>query len=218
MLADVQRGLERLYRIDTELDVRDFVIDAATRARFGVPRAPREQLLISERDGELRMALFVDPDALDNLTVRDPRRRLDDHNLQDFLLLVEGVSHFVYLAWRARNQRPVSALELELQAEMDKWVTCLLLRLAQPSRSVAPSGAGEPDLVTRLFQRFRLEPDLGPEERQRYLVANGSARAYAERLSARYLARGAVLAMLDELRWFYRLGAHDKLGYIARAA
>src|SRR5262249_52417790 len=100
-LDDVQRGLETLYRIRTDLDVRDFVIDAETRDAIGVPRAAREQLLVSEADGDLHLALFVDDRALANLAVHDPRRRLDGRNLGDFLLTVEGVSHFVYVAWRA---------------------------------------------------------------------------------------------------------------------
>ncbi len=35
---------------------------------------------------------------------------------------LEGVSHFVYLAWNAGHDKPVSLLELEMQAEVDKYV------------------------------------------------------------------------------------------------
>lgn len=202
MLADVQRGLELLYRIDTELDVRDFIIDASARDALAPARSPREQLLVSERDGALELALFLDEKVLANLTVNDPRARLDEGNLGDFLLTVEGVSHFVYLAWNARRRRQVSALELELQAEIDKYVTCLLL--LWPSVS---------DLRTRLFDDFELEPDLDAVERERYLVANSNARAYAARLHTRYLEHGRLFAMLDELRWFYRLSVTEKLAY-----
>jgi hypothetical protein len=210
MLADVQRGLEQLYRIDTELDVRDFVVDNAARAELapGLARTPREQLLVAERDGEVELALFVDERVLANLAANDPRARLDDANLADFLLTVEGVSHFVYLAWRARRKRPVSALELELQAEIDKYVTCLLL--LWPKAGAAPA-----DLRTRLFDAFELAPDLDGDERDRYLAANSNARAYAARLDARYLTHGRLFAMLDELRWFWRLGLRDKLAFIA---
>ena len=205
MLEAVQRGLEQLYRIETDLDVRDFVIDEKTRDQIGVQRSSREQLLVSEADGHVHLALFVDDEALSNLSAHDPRRRLDRNNFQDFLLTVEGVSHFVYVAWRARRGRPVSAFELELQAEVDKYVTCVLM------------GGGE-RLVSRLFDEWTLAPGMDAEERERYLVANSNARAYARSLEERFVQRGHLLGMIEELRRFYRMGASEKLSAIARAA
>ena len=208
MLDLVQRGLEGLYRIETDVDVRDFMIDQAAREALGVVRQPREQLLLKEKDGDLHVGLFVDDRALANLAAHDPRHRLDAKNLGDFLLTIEGVSHFVYLVWRARAGRPVSAFELELQAEIDKYVTCLLTTWPQ-----TPS-----DLRALLFERFELEVGLDREERDRYLAANANARAYAASLDSRFVARGALSDMLDELRRFYRLGAAEKLSHIAQAA
>src|SRR5688572_23808593 len=116
MLTRLQLGLERLYRIDTATCVDDFLIDAETRSHLGVARSPREQLLVSEDEGGLALGLFVDERALANLAANDPSERLDERNLADFLLAVEGVSHFVYLTWRAQHDHRVTALELEIQA------------------------------------------------------------------------------------------------------
>jgi hypothetical protein len=211
MLDSLQRGLEGMYRIETALDVRDFLLDEAARDAFAPARSPREQLLVAEKDGSLELGLFLDAAALANLEARDPRHRLDDDNLGDFLLTVEGVSHFVYVAWRARKRRSCSALELELQAEVDKYVTCLLMILPRHGRAAAA------ELRPRLFDAWQLAPGMAPEERERYLVANSNARAYASRLEQRYVARDAVGEMFAELRWFYRLGVHEKLAHISRA-
>jgi hypothetical protein len=211
LIQALQRGLELLYRIDTELDVRDFLLDEASRDALRPARAPREQLLVAEHDdGGLELGLFLDEGVLASLEQRDPARCLDADHLPDFLLGVEGVSHFVYLAWRARLRRRVTALELELQAEIDKYVTCVLMMPA--------GGRASAELRPRLFDSFQLAPGLDDDERERYLVANSNARAYAARLEGRYVARGAVAAMLVELRWFYRLGASEKLAHIAKAA
>ena len=113
------------------------------------------------------------------------------------------------MAWRARAHRSVSALELELQAEVDKWVTCLLTLTLQ--------GGSRANLRRRLFESFELEPDLDAEERDRYLVANSNARAYAESLDGRYVERGDLIGLTAELRRFYRMGAQDKLSHIASA-
>jgi hypothetical protein len=215
MLTRLQRGLERLYRIETELRVDDFLIDAGARERLGVARSPREQLLLSQTDGdrgrELEIGLFVDARVLDNLARHDPEQAgLHEHNLHDFLLTVEGVSHFVYVAWRARADVPVSALELELQAEVDKYVTCLLL--------LDGLGRAPSELRRRLFEEMELADDLDDEERVRYQVANENAHRYTASLEARFVRPRRLHAMLGELRRFYRLSLRGKLEWIRDAA
>lgn len=209
-LSRMQRGLEALYRVDTGVAVDDFVIDASTRESLAPTRRPREQLLVCEADGEMALALFIDPGVLSNLADHDPSRRLGDHNLGDFLLAVEGVSHFIYAIWCARAERPVTQLELELQAEVDKYVTCLLQTELAPTQSRA--------LRHRLFADALYEPDLDGEERERYQVANDNAHRYASWLEDTFVARRRIPEMLAELRRFYRQGLAAKLALIARAA
>lgn len=199
-----------MYRIDTELEIRDFVIDDATRERVAPDRRPREQLLLSECDGAMDIALFVDQAALDNLSRHDPTRQLHDGNLGDFLLAIEGVSHFVYVVWRARAGQPVSALELELQAEVDKYVTCLLTSGGLSRYSHV--------LRRRLFEQFRFEDDLGEDEQERYRAANSNAHRYAASLERRYVRSQRIGDMLGELRRFYRMSLRAKLEFIAEAA
>jgi hypothetical protein len=206
----MQRGLEALYRVDTGLEIGDFVIGAEVRDELAPARRPREQLLVCDDGDELSLALFIDPDALDNLTAHDPGRRLDDRNLGDFLLAVEGVSHFIYAVWCARAARRVSQLELELQGEVDKYVTCLL--------------AGEPEAATssrlrqRLFVDCLYEDDLDHDEHARYRAANDNAQRYAAWLEQRFVAPRRIPEMLGELRRFYRQGLAAKLATIAAAA
>lgn len=204
ILSRLQLGLEALYRVRTDLQVDAFVIDDEQRRDAGVARAPREQLLVREEDGELGMALFVDRAALANLERNDPGRRLDEGNFGDFCLALEGVSHFVYLALCAAGHRRVSALELELQAEVDKFVCCVLLQ--------GPSL----DLRRRLYHDVRFADDLDADERDRYRTANAEAARYAAGLERRFVRERRVGEMLHELRHFYRLPLDDKRGLIAR--
>jgi hypothetical protein len=211
VLRALQGGLESMYRIETDLDVCDFLVDGESRDALRVERAPREQLLIKPDPDGLRLGLFADERTLENLTVRDPRRRLDDQNLQDFLLAVEGVSHFVYLVHRARQERPVSAVELELQAEVDKYLVSLLVSWNQ-------SGEPPADLRQRLFAHISFAGDLSREERERYELANSAADEYAASLEARFVRPRAVDDMLGEVRRFYRKGLAEKLEYISQLA
>ena len=210
ILHRLQRGLEEMYRVDTALSINDFVVDENTRARMRPVRRAREQLLLVQAEDALELALFVEPRALANLAENDPASGLDDGNLGDFLLALEGVSHFVYVAHRARADRALTVLELELQAEVDKYVTCLLLCDRRSDRSQS--------LRQRLFEQFTYEPDLSENERARYQAANANAHRYSASLERRFVDRCRIADMLDELRRFYRMSLRGKLDFIAQAA
>jgi hypothetical protein len=211
VLRALQGGIESLYRVQTELDVRDFLVGGERRAAHDLERAPKEQQLIKQDSSGLELGLFVDERTLENLAARDPRRQLDERNLQDFLYAVEGVSHFVYVVHRARVERPVSAVELELQAEVDKYVVALLVSWSQ---------SGEPldDLRERLFLHVTFAGDLSDEERERYQLANSAADDYAASLEERFVKPRALDGLLAEVRRFYRKGLADKLAHITRLA
>ena len=218
VLGRLQRGLEALYRVETQLDVHLFVVSDNEREQAlndngrgaGANRKPREQLLVSREGDEVSLGLYLDAHLLANLERHDPGRGLGEHNFGDFCLAVEGVSHFIYVARCAAADRPVTALELELQAEVDKFVSCLLLDEASARRPA--------DLRARLYEDVRYCDDLDEDERHRYQAANGGARTYARALEQRYLRHQRVGEMLIELRRFYRLGLEEKLSHIARAA
>jgi len=200
-----------MYRIETETSVEDFLIDEDARDQVGVSRAPREQLLVQDEGDEMAVGLFVDQGALSNLAANDPVRQLGNHNLGDFLLAVEGVSHFVYLMWCARKDQRLSALELELQAEIDKYATCLLC-------GTEPTGEERSEqLRRRLFEQFEYHEDLDPQERERYHIANQNAHRYSASLERRFVKVGRIPAMLEELRRFYRLPLGGKLDLIRAA-
>ncbi len=88
--------------------------------------------MVKQETDALALALFVDAAVVANLERHDPGVALHDGNFADFCLAVEGVSHFVYVALRAAGDRPVSPLELELQAEVDKFACCRLVAGADP--------------------------------------------------------------------------------------
>ena len=100
-----------------------------------------EQLLVAEGDAELSLGLFLAPEVLERLDAANPLEQLDGANLADYWTALEGVSHFVYLAWNAGHDRPVSLHELELQAEVDKYAASALLLRAQDPRALSGRAA-----------------------------------------------------------------------------
>ena len=184
MLLDrIQKHLESIYGIRCELRARDFLLgEEEARALGGTGRA-REELLVHEDEGELELGLYLHPEVL------EPK------DLGAFCEAAEGVSHFVYMTRAADLERKVSLLELEAQAEVDKFALCVL------SRWESKRAAGA--MFERLFDEVR------------YREANRLARAYCARLLPMLAAR-SLEKLLSELRYSYRLGAKAKLDYLSK--
>jgi len=221
VLGRVQRGLECLYRVNTQLAVDEYVLDDSSRDQAlregtgavrgeGTHRRPREQLVIKQTRDELRLGLFLEAEVIDTLERNDPTLRLTEINFWPLCLAVEGISHFIYVARCAARDRPVRALELELQAEVDKFVTCFLL-CEQAQQKAADH------LCRRLFETTHLAADLSQVEVTRYEKAQRSGHAYVRSLLRRFVGAGRILEMLEELRLFYREPLPGKLSLISNA-
>lgn len=208
MLEAIQAHLEAIYGVRTDVRAEAFVVDAASAAQLGATEhGADEQLLVLEADDGLELGLFFAPALLNRL--RDcahPAEALAQ-DLDGYCLLTEGVSHFLYLVNTAAQGRTVSLLELEAQAEVDKFVSALLHRWAD--------GAGHArELFARLFERIGFRSGMSEAEQYRYREANRLAKNYCTRLFPHVRSR-RLERLLSELRYSYRLGAEAKLSYLA---
>lgn len=214
LLRTLQGLLESLYGLRVAADVRDFLVtDTETvRALEGEGgRDVEEKLLVRQEGPDLSLALYLDAGLLERLASRDPTRRLSSRNFADFCTVIEGISHFNYVAWNAAANRCVTLLELEMQAEVDKYVTARTLVASQ-------SPAAAVDVFARLFGELRFHADLDAEELDRYRQASRFAGSYCRSLEARFDGAGLARGMVRELRAFYRLPQPGKLSHIRTRA
>jgi len=208
-LAAMQSCLTELYGLDLDHCVDDFLITDRSLARClgGASRERDEELLIVEDDDGAGVSLFLEQALVDRLERDDPVAALSHRNLADFLVAFEGVSHFTYFAFKASRDECVSLLELELQAEVDKFVAAALLLARQYAR--LPAG-----LHYWLFALPRLHADLSDAEVERYDRANRYAARYCRRLWPSLCADGPRDDLRRELRRFYRLPQAQKIWHI----
>lgn len=210
-LKVLQQHLQHIYEVDLDHCVDDFVITdrALANSLASDARDVNEKLLVRQNRDSVDLSLFLDEALVNRLVADDPIISLHDGNLADFCTVLEGVSHFLYLVWNAEKGRSISCLELEMQAEVDKYIALAVLIGRQ--RSYVPA---------RLHQWLFAEPvfagDLDENERVRYHDANQYAAKYCFHLQQRYLRlrdnRGGSL--LNELRRFYRRGLREKIRWI----
>jgi hypothetical protein len=181
----VQRRIERFYCLEPGPDVGEFVRQSDDGAR--------ETLVLREGNDALELLLLVP-------------KLSDPPSLDERMQVVEGVSHFVYLAERARVGLPATELELELQAEVDKFV---FLAFDEASHSLHRAEG----ICHALFRRVRYMHAAGTENGERYRLANDLAARVSRRLFA-------LRARAEARRWlirFYRSGQTEKIR-LARAA
>jgi hypothetical protein len=188
--ARVQRDLEHFYRLE---------------------RAPAIEAFLRTTDGDGREAVRIRDghDGALEIEVLAPAFS-EEPDLDRVCQLIEGVSHFVYVADRARKQLPATQLELELQAEIDKYVLLAL------SDERFDAGAARV-LHTRLFEGVRFCQPEGTEAGDRYRFANDLAARLVRRLELAYAEKGRFSDLRDSLARFYRMGQADKILF-ARAA
>lgn len=191
-VASVQGHLEAIYDLDAPARAADCLLDdgdldaLVAAGLLHDPRPSREHVLVLPSDEGLEVGVYFDARVRQGVA--------DGPGLQEHCWVTEGVSHFLMLAWSAQNGRAVRAVDLELQAEIDKAVTCLLLDLQG-------GGLRAESLLRRLFDAELLR--LPDALRARYREAHRLAERYAWHLLA--LLRDGVERLLVELRTFYRL-------------
>jgi hypothetical protein len=186
-------------------------VQTAIELFYQLEEAPRiRSFLRLSRDGE-REALRMRDAADGALEIEVVAPLLAERPaLDDICQLIEGVSHFVYVAERARCQRPATQLELELQAEVDKYV---LLVLGNERFDVGRARA----VHARLYEWVRFAHPEGTEEGERYRLANDLAARLVRRVETRYAEKGRRDEMREALARFYRMGLGEKIQF-ARAA
>jgi len=212
MLADLQSWIEGIYQADCGERLADYLITdrAVANSLSAEPLASsvEETVLVSRNGDDLALSVFLDQALLERMAAHDPMNELHPAMLADLAVILEGISHFNYIAFSAKSDREVTLLELELQAEVDKFVTTTLLALQQNDIELTRR------LHCWLFDDVSFRSSLSPAERERYRTANDYAARFCYRLRQRLGSERA----LQELRHFYRLSQAQKLSHIHSTA
>jgi hypothetical protein len=190
MAGRVQEALERLYGVDRTADVADF-LDLAGEGQ-------RETLVVREDE---------EGDVLVSLRLPELGR---EAGLDAVCQVIEGVSHFVYVVERVRTGRSATHLELELQAEVDKWV---VLAASMGTLDAVSSAA----LRAQLYERVAFVHAESTELGERYRVANDAANHFVRRLERDCVGTARFVELRARLREFFHVGQEEKLR-LGRAA
>jgi hypothetical protein len=183
-IASAQQRLAGIYRLELPLRADDFVLSAEAATALRPGRRPRTGLLALEEAGTLWLGLYFDP-----------------RDAEDPAAILEETSHWVAVVWHAVQERPVSPLLLELQADVDRYAVARMARARDPLRH---------------FASLRLRPGLSRAQRSRYRTAHLTAFGYCRALERRFPRGSDLPGLLRELRGFYRRSPAQKLAAAGR--
>ena len=214
ILRQIQELIGGIYDVRLAHDVYDFLVTDRAHLPEAARASPADEQLIvaAEESDSVGVSLYLDPALLERLRRADPIEALHEGNVADYWTALEGVSHFVYFAWNAGHDKPVSLLELELQAEIDKYVaSCWLLRRQFPERFPV-------ELMRVLFERTRIDARLAAGRAHIYRSASHYAERFCRRIERTLRTHGIEREqrVLSELRRFYRLTDERKVAHIER--
>lgn len=192
-LIRVQRRIEAIYQLEPAPPIVPFI-------RIE-PGETREQLIVRQSVDGLDLIVLLPEASVRALLAGDSEGDMDA-----YLGAIEGVSHFIHLAERARTQLPTTLLELELQAEVDKFAILADSPVSLPTLALH-------DLHRRLYENVRYLHGSTTERGQRYRLAND----LAARLWSQLIGHGESYLVREVLRRFYRASQAEKIR-IVRAA
>ena len=196
-------GDEGYRRIYADLEARGDVVQKVAGSAVTGART----LLRQTHDGALSVSVYYPDELIGCLERNDPTRRLDDANVDAFAALVEELDHLLVIADRYRANGELSLLELELHAEVTKYLV-LALFVARMRRSRNLPATDLAWIRWHLFHK-RTYADPDPAVRDRYRDAS--------RLASRYVSRLDTMHPADrprELRLFHRMSPQQKIAHI----
>lgn len=167
------------------------------------------RILVRETQSGLRLAVYF-PDAMIRwLELHPPLAGLNDVNVHSFAVLVEELDHLLVLAERAEMGRPVTMFELELHANVSKFLV-----LSRFLAGGAPVLAEDRRcwLLHKLFDGVRYS-ESNPAIRQRYEDAAHWAVRFLQVVRCTDPQHRVAL-----LRRFHACGPTEKVSMIDRCA
>lgn len=193
MLERLYQLLCHIYHIEEPEKIHQFL----QKKTGGVDR--QEELIIAEfPDGSFELGLHLDP-QLERMTKKNPLQ-----HVHELCLLTEGLSHFIFITQRIHAARPTSLLEMELQAEVDKFLVLHLLSWEQEQHC-------PPTLFIQQFEGHRFAEHLSADELTRYQTAHQLAAKFCHRLRERYIYPLKMRELVSAARTFFSQDFYHKV-------
>lgn len=190
MLLEIQKKIERLYGLSGIPSIEDFLIQQDQLENLTLGSRP--QVLFYQQAKEVSIGVYLGQD----LTQKVENQIL---TFEEYTILVEEISHFLYLFWNIHNGKKIQLLDIEVQGEIDKFLI------------FADQMGFSQELVERLFGKYLLRPNLPKQDIERYHRAHQLGQRFVHKI-----VKMKKDQLLSFLRTFYRQGSIARISQLQK--
>lgn len=202
MITSVQKWIEGVYQLDPSRPLSQYLINHTMLVDYlgrDHPLTQAEEVVIIKNDiknekDDVALGLYLHNSLLKR------RQGTSEHQTHQIITITEGVSHLLLILHHLRLGENFSKLELELQAEIDKFLFLRMGNLSQYAK-------------LHLNKKSNLK-NLSHSQKITYETARQLAYRYCMHLEKEYLAENSLSRLFVELRHFYRMNHWAKLRFL----
>ena len=219
LIKELQRKIEKTYALNTGItNIEQYIIGdkgyeefyAKEKIRMVVNSHSGAKVLIRDAGETLKVSIYYPDELIRELESNDPRLSLHDGNVDLCASFVEELDHFLFIAQNYKQNRPFSLLELELQANVTKYLV-LKYFIALQNKSIKLSKFDKEYIRYHLFYKRKYDIE-DTSERKRYEDAVKFGMMYTKHID--------LLPQEDrlrDLRQFSRMTCPSKIRHIQSA-
>ena len=196
MIEAIQKKLEGIYRLPILPQVRQYLLSPAQFQSIANAGFDQPQVLYLDEETDASVGIYLGKKIFKNIT-----RNNHVFSLQDLCVVAEEVSHFVYLLWSKCNGKRINLLDLEIQAEVDKF---LITEGMFPDKK---------SMIEIMFNQIRMRKNLTKDQADRYWFANRMGKKLAMDWEETKIP---FEKKLKWLKFFYRQSPKRRISMIER--
>lgn len=194
MIQIIQKKIETFYRLYSCPEISRYLLDLSQFKSIQEKNSADPQVLYMDDGSDVSLGVYLGEKINFNIH-RSPKV----FSFQDFCVMAEEVSHYIYLIWSKCNGKKTNLLDLEIQGEIDKFLLASDLYKTEAS------------IFEKMFSHCEIRQNINGEDRARYFEAHRLGKKLISYFRKKKLSK---TQKANWLRVFYRQNFANRISMI----
>ncbi|MCC7460617.1 MAG: hypothetical protein IT286_04865 [Proteobacteria bacterium] len=190
MIHILQKKIEKIYRLSSCPEAQQYVLSPKQFKKLA-KSSNNPQVIYQDEGDDMSLGIYLGSNLFKRI-----KQKSRIFSFQDFCVMSEEISHFIYLIWSKSNGKTINLLDLEVQAEVDKFVLA------------SDFFGSKKQIFQKMFKNFNMRQNLREDEQERYYTANRLGKKFALSMLSEKVT---PLKKMNWLRMFYRQNINNRI-------